>query len=98
MTPKNANAVIVITPDELRLIVAEAVSSALATERAGSPKGSSDEWLDRDGAARLLSVHPDTVRRLPGLPVHRLGRMCRYRRSELERYLVEGSVDARKGA
>lgn len=53
------------------------------------------EWLDAAGAAELLNVHRDTLRRL-GVPTHHVGRRVRYSRSELEAWMRAGRVQ--KGA
>ena len=81
----NANAVIVVSPAELARIVREAVREELH----GRPV-EPGEWLDSNGAAKLLQVHRRTVGKLvknEALPVHRLGKLFRFRRAELVTWL-----------
>lgn len=77
--------VIVCTPEELRAIVAAAVAEALAAQR--PPAAPPSEWLDAAEAAAHVGCHPKTLRRL-GAPSHRVGRLVRYQRGELEAWVA----------
>ena len=51
-----------------------------------------DELLDVEGVAALLSVHRNTVRRLynkDGLPTIHIGRVIRFRRTDVEQWLAD---------
>lgn len=76
-----------LTADELRALVRDAVRVELAAS-----KGAPDDWLDQDGAAALLGVKRSTIPTLcqrDALPHSRVGRLYRFRRSELETWLEE---------
>lgn len=77
----SAAPVIVVSPEELRRIVREAVRAEL--EAVEAPP----EWLDSAGAAELLGVHVKTVQKLvrtQGLPAHRVGeKILRFSRPAL---------------
>jgi excisionase family DNA binding protein len=58
--------------------------------------------LDDEQVGKLLGLHPKTVQRLArkdGIPAHRIGRVWRYRASELDKWLTgeltSGSQSAR---
>ena len=60
-------------------LIAEKVAARLATNLA-------DDVLDADGAARLLKLHPETVRLMAAsgeLPARRVGKSWRFRRAVL---------------
>lgn len=85
-----------LTDDELEELLARA--AAQGAERAlarAATAPSEPEWLDAAGAAALLGVHRDTLRRI-GCPVHHVGRRVRYQRAELVAWMRAGG--ARKGA
>lgn len=75
---------IVPSLDDLRTIIREEIRAAVTAAPAPSTE---PEWLNREDAAKLLDVHPDTVRRLPGLPSYRVGKRRRYRRSDIIAYM-----------
>lgn len=85
--------VVTITVDQLREIVDDAVTQALDRQR----HAGCDEWLDTDEAARLLRVHTRTVAKLAksgALPATRVGRLWRFRRSDVEAYMSGGGTRA----
>lgn len=56
------------------------------------------EWLDSAGAAELLGMHRRTVAKLAAsgeLLSSRIGRLLRFRRADVERYLPRGCHGAR---
>lgn len=79
---------IVVHPEELRALVRDAVREALADRPAAS---SAAEWLDTESAAALLGVNARTItkRATAGqIPGAKIGKLWRFRRSDLERLLV----------
>ena len=86
--------VIVVSPDDLRMIVKEAVRDALE-EHQRRPDHEPLEWLDTAGAAALLGVHPRTVTKAAKageLPCARIGKLYRFRRADVIAYLEKGRV------
>lgn len=85
----SANAVIVVSPEELARIVREAVREELAA-RAPEP---ASEWLDTAGASELIGVHRKTIAKLirdEGLPVHRVGeKILRFSRPAVTAWMLE---------
>ena len=76
---------VILSREELVEAVAEGVRRALDDRAETSP-----EWLTSTSAAELLGVHRKTVERLAKsgrLPVHRVGRLLRFRRSDVDAYL-----------
>jgi excisionase family DNA binding protein len=77
------DALALLTADQLKTIVADAVELALA--KAGSRDES--DVLDMDGAAALVGVHVKTLRKLireEGLPtLRRIGKLWRFSRREI---------------
>lgn len=81
--------VIVVSPEELARIVREAVRAELEA-RSTAANEPACEWIGDDDAARILGVKRDTLRKIRGLPVHRVGRRRRYRRAELDAWIARG--------
>jgi excisionase family DNA binding protein len=80
---------------ELRAMIGEAVREALTTRDAEE----SAEWLDAQGAAEVLGVHRRTVAKLAhreGLPAHRIGKLYRFRRTDVMRWLEERGQPPRR--
>ena len=83
--------VVVVSRDELRSIVRDAVREALGdrTER---------EWLTREQAAEHLGVSTKTISHYVErgtLKAHKLGRLLRFRREDLDAFESPSSI--RKG-
>lgn len=80
--------VVLVDSEELRALISDAVADAIAKVQ---PKPES-EWLDDDAAAALLgyerSYLPQAIKRYR-IPHHRVGRAYRFRRSELDRWLLD---------
>lgn len=96
MSSPNPRALVVLEVDELRALVVEAVREALADRPAASIAA---EWLDTEAGAALLGIHPRTLTKRAAageIPASRLGKLWRFRRSDLERLLV-GSDEGRAG-
>ncbi len=92
----SSGAVVVVHPDELRALVRDAVREAIADRPAAT---SAAEWLDTASAAALLGVNPRTITKRAAageIPASRIGKLWRFRRSDLERLLV-GSDEGRAG-
>lgn len=71
-------------------LIAEKVAARLATSLA-------DDVLDPDGAARLLKVHPETVRAMAAsgeIPARRVGKSWRFRRAALLEHVTPMSLNA----
>lgn len=86
--------IIVVSPEELRALVLEAVEEALA-KRAPANEEPPPEWLDAKGAAKLLGVCARTVGNLvsgpnPQLPSTRVGRLIRIRHRDVAAFLSKG--------
>jgi len=83
-----ADPVIVLTPDQLRELVRDAVREALEDRQRDE-----DALLDEEAAAELLACKPShlrDLRRRHGLPHVKLGpRLVRYRRAELLEWAEE---------
>lgn len=82
--------VVVLEADELAELVENAVRRALDA-RSSEPAPEPSEWLDTRGAAELLGVSSRTVSnyaRSGALPSSRIGRLLRFRRSDLEAFLA----------
>ena len=81
--------IVVLTEDELSSIVAE-VSERVARSVLDAHNGSG-EWLGRDEVANLLGYKPDYISELVrrrGLPCHRVGRLMRFRRVEVNEWAI----------
>jgi len=83
------NAVLVLSPDDIREIVRSVMREELANHQTPGR-----EVLTAEHVAEMLEVHVRTVAKLvvrDGLPAHRLGREYRFNRAEvlawLDRYL-----------
>lgn len=90
-----AAAVIVVTPDELRELVRDAVRAELDAREAQESGG---EYLDAAATAKLLKVNRRTVTKLVSngtLPAARLGRLYRFRRSDVLAVLGKRNMDPR---
>jgi excisionase family DNA binding protein len=86
-TPTRASSLVVIDRDELVAIVREAVREELTQ----APMVES-QYLDADRLATLLGVARSSIPQLvkrEGLPTIRLGRLYRFRRSEVIAWLEE---------
>lgn len=80
--------IVMLTVDELRAIVAEEVARALADRAATS---ASPDWLGPDAAAEIIGVIPRTLARMAHrkeIPASKVGRKLRFRRADLEAWLV----------
>ena len=78
--------VVVVTPNDLRELVRDAVREALAGRR----EQDTGEWVDAAGAAAILGVHVRTVGNLAKrseLPSSRVGRLLRFRHADVTAYL-----------
>lgn len=74
--------IVSVTADELAAIVEAAVRKAL---------GASSEWLGPDEVAMLLGVARSSLKVLvsrEALPAHRSGRSWRFKRAEVETWLL----------
>lgn len=84
---KPGSALVILTPEQLAGLVREAVRAELgALSEAREP-----EWLDQTQAAELLGVARSSIPTLcarDGLPHSRLGRLYRFRREDLDRWLA----------
>lgn len=59
-------------------------------ERAVGARREPAEWLSAADVAAIVGLHPRSVRRLRGLPQHRLGaKLIRYLRSDLDAWLEQ---------
>lgn len=77
---------VTLTLADLAAAIRAEVSAALDA-RDHAP---ASDYLDAAGVAAFLSVHPRSVQKMArhqGLPVVRLGKLLRYRRSEVETWL-----------
>lgn len=81
----------VLTDEELATLLAKAGELGAARALASRPANHS-EWIGDDEVAAITGYAVAYVRKLRDLPVHRVGRKRRYRRSEIDAYI------ARKGA
>jgi excisionase family DNA binding protein len=85
------SSVIVVSPQELAIVVETAVRRALD---AGASREAS-EWLDAGAVAKLLGIHRRTVARLAKtgeLPSSRIGKLLRFRRSDVVAVLERGGA------
>lgn len=85
--------VVQLTAMELRALVRDEVSAALAQVR---PVTEPTPVLDSEGAARFLHLPVDTLRkrvRAGEIPSFKIGNLLRFRVAELEAW-----IDSRKGA
>ena len=77
----------VVELDELQQLVKEALRAVLEDRHRAS---SADDWLDTTGVAAMLGVHARTVTTLARngqLPAHRLGKLWRFKRSDVDAWL-----------
>jgi len=61
-----------------------------ALEMSNTPEPAREPLLDAQGAARLLRLHPVTVREMAGrgeIPAMRIGRVWRFRASSLDAWI-----------
>lgn len=82
---------IVVSPAELAQLVRDAVREALDGQRLDA----GGDWLDAAGAAELLRVHVRTIGNLAkrrDLPSSRVGRLLRFKRSDVLAYLAARSA------
>lgn len=77
------------TPPSANLLAAieQAVERAVRRALGDAPR----EWLTADEAAELAGLNRRTLERR-GCPVHRVGRVLRYRRAEVEAWLAKGAA------
>lgn len=80
--------IVVASVDELRMIVRDEVQRALAEHNARDANGVACEWIGDVEAAQMLGVTKDYLRKIPTLPVHKVGRKRRYRRSEVDAFIA----------
>lgn len=95
--PAGSSRVIVVSVDELAELVRDAVRAEFE-RRDDRPEPC--DWIGVPEAAELLGVHPDTVGKMArkhGLPVHRVGRKLRFRRSELEAWVESRGMTTHTG-
>jgi len=55
-----------------------------------------ERWVDVDGVATHLAVNKDSIYRWidsMGLPAHRLGRLFRFKLSEVDEWVRSGGID-----
>jgi excisionase family DNA binding protein len=79
--------IVVVTVDELREVVRDEVRRALA-ERPSQPVDALvSDWIGDDEAARMLGMAKSYLRKVRDLPVHKVGRKRRYRRSEVDAFI-----------
>lgn len=82
--------VVVLEEDELEALIKRAVRLALDMER--GPRAV-DEWLDSAQASELLGINARTLTKHAAdgtIPASRIGKLWRFRRGDLERYLRGG--------
>ena len=89
--------------DELLDDLAQRVAAALARQLRSEPDKKEDEWLDSQGAAEYLGLHPDTVRRVAAeraIPAEQDGPRCKlfFRRTALDEWRCTGGRAAHLGA
>lgn len=78
---------VVVRRHELEALIQQAVRRGLAE---WSTPTEASEWVDTATAAELLGVHPRTVTKLARneeLPASRIGKLWRFRRSDIEAFL-----------
>lgn len=78
--------VVVIDLPTLREMIEDAVRK-VTRERDAVP-----DWLDTDGVAQLVQLHPDTVARMARhgrLPAHRVGREYRFERAAIVAWMAD---------
>lgn len=94
-TPAPTPALVVhMTGEQLAELVRDAVRAEL--ERRERDAGPASEWLDAEQAAGIVKVHPRTIRNLAtngALPGTRVGKQWRFRRADLDAYLLRMRVD-----
>jgi excisionase family DNA binding protein len=89
--------------DEILDDLAQRVAAALARQLCSEPETKQDEWLDSQGAAEYLGLHPDTIRRLAAeraIPAEQDGPRCKlfFRRAALDEWRCTGGRAAHLGA
>jgi excisionase family DNA binding protein len=84
-----ASSVVVVSPDDLRALIAEAVATALNGAVRPAAPADTPEYLTTREAAALLGVSMGTLEHLrtkrQGPSYIRIGNAIRYRRADLER-------------
>lgn len=81
--------VVVLTREELVAAMEAAVRRVLDAREQRAPQASA-EWMTLEQAAEFLGYRPSYLRKRRDIPVHRVGRKRRYRRSELEAFVLAG--------
>lgn len=79
--------VVIISRHELAAVVEAAVARVLDARQRAEPQPAV-EWLTVEQAADILGYRASYLRKRPDIPVHKVGRKRRYRRSELEALLM----------
>lgn len=82
-----SNAMVLLTPDELRALVRDAVRQEIG---AHDQVAAIPDVLTREQVADLLQIHKNVVSRYirdKGLPTHRIGGEYRFRRNEVLAWL-----------
>lgn len=86
----SARMVVQLSTEELAALVRAEVAAALEAHAAANvANGPPSDWIDQDEAARILGVSREYVRRIPGLPMSRVGRRLRFQRSALDQWLAK---------
>ncbi len=83
MDPKEAPALVLVTPSDLETLIRKVVREELQVLATATE---SQNVLTRDDAAKVLQVHPNVLLRYVrdlGLPAHRVGGEWRFLRSEV---------------
>lgn len=91
MTSPLSVATITLTPDDLVRLIAQGVADGLAALRGTSAAPTDGEWVDTRGAAALLGISRRQVQNLAtarkgaaaALPSKRVGKLLRFRRSDV---------------
>ncbi len=80
--------IVVVGVRELREIIRDEVQRVLAAHSERLDGRAVSEWIGDLEAAQMLGVTKDYLRKIPALPVHKVGRKRRYRRTEVDAFIA----------
>lgn len=85
--------IVILTPEELAAIVEKAVEKGVERAlRAQAELPPPCDWIGDAEVAQILGIKPASVRKVRGLPLHKVGRARRYRRQDVDAFVTSAGA------